>query len=147
MNHPDQLFAQLVGRTHSFKNPTGLSSRDLCQLTDINEQHLCDFMAGRKGLSLTSTVRLLELFSLSRTQLEAKLRPPKKILIEHFQSLDGKPLTLDDSGGSWVPGQSGQDPNDSGTDDEQALLEEISGLHQQIVDKIKAYQDTYPHNL
>ncbi|HXM04884.1 MAG TPA: hypothetical protein VN939_19880 [Chthoniobacterales bacterium] len=56
MNRPDQLLAQLVGRTHSFKNQTGLTSRQICQLTDINEQHLCDFITGREGLSLTSTL-------------------------------------------------------------------------------------------
>jgi hypothetical protein len=115
MNRPDQLLAQLVARTHSFKNQTGLTSRQICQLTDINEQHLCDFLAGRKGLSLTSTVRLLEIFGLNKTELEAKLRSPRKIMIEHFQSLDGKPLKLD--GGNWTPGQQGRDPNDGGNID------------------------------
>jgi hypothetical protein len=103
------------------------------------------FLAGAKSLSVTKMEKLLQILGLDRMQLQAKLSAPSVTArIKHFQSLNGKPKTLNDSSGSWVPGQSGQDPNDDSTDDEPALLDEISGLHQQIIDKIKACQGTFP---
>jgi hypothetical protein len=144
MNQPDQLLAQLVGRTHSFRNSTGLTSRQICHLTNINEQHLCDFLAGRKGLSLTSTVRLLEMFGFSKSQLEAKLRSPKKIMIEHFQS-DGDRMTLDGDG-SWIAKEGvTDDPNDGGSivDDDPETTEDFLrkqiGIHKAAIAAISDY--------
>jgi hypothetical protein len=138
MNQPDQLLAQLVGRTHSFKNATGLTSRQICQLTDINEQHLCDFLAGRKGLSLTSTVRLLEIFGLSKSQLEAKLRPPKKIMIEHFQSLDSKPMKLEDGSGDPNDGD-GSVIHDDDPDTTEDFLRKQIEIHRSAIGVISDY--------
>src|SRR6202522_474390 len=77
------------------------------------------FLAGAKSLSVTKMEKLLQILGLDRMQLQAKLSAPSVTArIKHFQSLNGKPKTLNDSGGSWVPGQSGQDPNDDSTDDE-----------------------------
>src|ERR1700678_456424 len=143
--NPISLDAQVVARVRQFLQSTNVSQRRLAAEGGSDPGNFSAFLAGSKSLSVTKIAKLLTILGLNRLQLEAKFSGlPVTARIKPFQSLDGKPMTLDDSGGSRVPGQSGQDPNDDNTDDEQALLDEIAGLHQQIIDKIKAYQDAYP---
>jgi hypothetical protein len=143
--------AQLVKRTLHFKEKTGLTSRQICKLTGINEQHLCDFLAGRKGLSAQSTMRLLQTMNANRNQIEMKLNKPDTATIAHYQQA-GQPMTV--ANGAWVPGLTGEDPvnstNNTGTNanparsvpdaDELEFLAGLAGLHQQIIDKINARQ-------
>jgi hypothetical protein len=144
-DNPIPLDAQVVTRVRQFLQSTNISQRWLAREIGSDPGNFSAFLSGAKSLAATKMAKLLEILGLDRMQLQAKFSGPSVTArIEHFQSLDGKPMTLDASGGFWVPGQSGQDPNDDGTDDEQALLDKISGLHQQIIDKIKAYQDAYP---
>ena len=145
----DPLLAQLIQRTLKFKERTGLSSRQISKLTGIGEQHLCDFLGGRRGLSTRSTMRLLQTVNSSKAQLEQKFNT-KVTRIEHFQQNGEAAMTL--SYGGSVAG-TGPDPNDGDITSvntnparsvpdaaELEFLAGLAGLHQQIIDKINNWQ-------
>jgi transcriptional regulator with XRE-family HTH domain len=151
----DDLTAQVIQRAKLFKEKTGLSSRDIARLTRISAQHICDFLAGRKGLSTASLTRVLQLLNTNVNQLQARLGPAATAQIAHFQE-KGKQMQLD-AGGSWIAkegGDWGKDPVDStsiaetnknparqapSTDDLE-FLAGLAALHQSIIDKINARQ-------
>ena len=121
----------------------------------MNEQHLCDFLAGRKGLSTSSTMRLLQLINANKVELQAKLSGKTSgSQIAHFQS-EGKPMRLSNEGWIAREGDSAADPNNWGDDitsvnnnpartvpdqDELEFLAGLAGLHQKIIDKINNWQ-------
>jgi transcriptional regulator with XRE-family HTH domain len=143
--NPISLDAQIIARVRQFLQSSNVNQRQLAAAFGADSANFNSWLSGTKGLSVTKMAKLIQILGLDQMQLQAKFSGPSVTArIKHFQSLSGKPITLDNSGGSWIPGQSGQDPNDGSTNDEQALLDEISDLHRQIIDKIKAYQDTYP---
>jgi len=145
-DNPFSLDAQVVARARQFLQSTNISQRWLAREIGADAGNFSAFLAGTKSLAVTKMAKLLQILGLDRMELQAKFNGPAVTArVEHFQSLNGKLMKLDDSGGYWVSGDksSGPDPSDS-TDDEQGLLDEIAGLHQQIIDKIKAYQDAYP---
>lgn len=110
---PDSLLSDLSHRVESFLAATGISQRKLARLIKTDESHLSSFLAGRSGLSAEKSLKLLQILNCSRQQLERKFgRAEKSARIAHFQQ-QGQPMQLD-SGGSWVPGQSGEDPVGSG---------------------------------
>jgi len=109
----DGISIQLARRVQRFKETTGLTSRQVGKLTGISEQSLCDFLAGRKGLSANSMVHLLNLVNASKTQIEKKLAAhTAPARLAHMQ-VQGMRLAVDDGGG-WVPAEGeDSDPNDS----------------------------------
>jgi transcriptional regulator with XRE-family HTH domain len=137
-DNPISLDAQLIARLRQFLQSTNVSQRQLCRMVGADPGNFSAFLSGVKSLSVTKMHKLLQVLNLDRSQLEKKFS--SKALMSEVLNLQesGKPMTLDD-GGNWTPGQQGTDPNDS-SDDEQRLLDEIAGLHQQIIDKINAYQ-------
>ena len=124
--NPISLDAQIIARVRQFLKSTNVSQRRLAAAVGSDSGNFSAFLAGAKSLAATKMSKLLEILGLDRTQLEAKFSPSVTAQIEHFQSLDGKSMTLDDSGGSWIPGDqsSGGDPNDTGGDELQRLLDE-----------------------
>jgi hypothetical protein len=112
------LLTQRIHRTKTFKEKTGLTFKQIGKLTGLSEQHVCDVLAERKGLSAESTLQLWKLTRSTKAEAEMKLNAGKKIQvrIEHFQDMgQPQPMKLE-----WVPGLSGSDPNDTGdiTDDD-----------------------------
>jgi transcriptional regulator with XRE-family HTH domain len=152
----DDLLAQVVKRAKLFKEKTGLKSRDIAKLTGISEQQICDFLAQRKGLSIASLHRLLNLLNTNVNQIQAKVGPAGSTRIIELQE-SGKPMHLDVNGG-WYPGTDGSgagtDPNGSTSivetnknparqvpdAEEQEFLAGLAGLHQSIIDKINDWQ-------
>lgn len=109
------LTDQLAARVSKFLAATSLSQKELARLLRIEKSHFSRFLSGKVGLSAETTLKLLQLMSLSPRSLQLKFGNPEKTQARllHLQE-NGTQMRLD-SGGSWVPGQSGDDPN--GTDD------------------------------
>src|SRR5260370_764786 len=107
MSDSPDLLAQLVKRTLTFKERTGLTSRQIGTLVGITEQHVCDLLAGRKGLSVQSTMRLLQVMNANRKEIEMKLGKPQ--LTSQIIGLQegGEKMQLDS--GSWTPKEGGSD--------------------------------------
>jgi plasmid maintenance system antidote protein VapI len=80
------LLAQLAKRTINFKERTGLTSRQLSKLAEISEQSMCDFLANRKGLGAESLMRLMQVMSSNRKELNTRLGKSTTSQITHFQS-------------------------------------------------------------
>lgn len=139
----DPLLTQLAERCRIFSAGTGISLNKMARLIGTEPANFSAFVNGRIGLSSRSTIKLLQLLSLSKSQVEAKLGI-KNVHIEHFQ-VSGKPMKLDSSG-SWVPGQSGDDPN--GTDDITGVktardLPNADDYQQETIDFLKDQQNIH----
>jgi hypothetical protein len=101
--NPNSLDGQVVARVRQFLQSTNISQRWLARQIGSDPGNFSAFLSGAKSLSVNKMAKLLEILGLDRTQLQAKFSPSVTARIEHFQSLDGKPMKLNDSG--WVPGQ------------------------------------------
>jgi hypothetical protein len=110
----DTLLNQLSRRVASFIEATGITHKQLARLVGCDRSQLTSYLSTGKGLSAERALKLLNVLSSSRAQLEAKFG--RKAVSSQIVSLQerGKVMKLD-SGGGWVAGQSGHDPN--GTDD------------------------------
>ena len=121
----------------------------------MEPSNFINFINGKIGLSGTATIKLYQLLGMSKHEVELKLGAKTSAIISHFQSMS-KPLTLDDSGGGWVPGDpsSGPDPasgasivdDDSGDADAEsyrlatrAFLKNQLGIHRSAIRAIKTY--------
>jgi hypothetical protein len=149
----DPLLTQLAERCRTFSAGTGISLNKMARLIGIEPANFSAFVNGRIELSSRSTIKLLQLLSLSKSQVEAKLGV-KNVQIAHYQQ-NGVQMQLD-SGGSWVPGLIGGDQDPNGSTDigstnknparsvpdaaELEFLAGLAGLHQKIVDKINNWQ-------
>jgi plasmid maintenance system antidote protein VapI len=141
--NPISLDAQVVARVRQFLQSTNISQRWLARQIGSDPGNFSAFLSGAKSLAATKMAKLLEILGLDRMQLQAKFSPSVTARIEHFQS-DGKPMKLDAS--SWVPGQSGTDPNDGASiiddDDpdttEAFLLKQIE-IHKAAIGAISDY--------
>ena len=124
--NPNSLDEQVVARVRQFLQSTNIRQRWLAREIGSDFGNFYAFLSCTKSLAATKMAKLLEILALDPMQVEAKFSPSVTAQIEHFQSLDGKSMTLDDSGGSWIPGDqsSGGDPNDTGGDELQRLLDE-----------------------
>ena len=140
----DELFLQLARRVQSFKDRTGLSSRQICRLSGISEQQMSDFLNGRRGLGTSHTIQLLQVLNGS------KKAHPKTAQIAHFQQ-NGRELAgtlrfdLPDYGG-FVPGESGEDSNDTAGIDSTPTARDVPGSDdylQQMVGFLKQQQEIY----
>jgi plasmid maintenance system antidote protein VapI len=147
----DTLLNQLISRTKTFKEKTGLTFKQIGRLTGLSEQHVCDLLAGRKGLNAEATLQLWKLTKASKAEVQMKLSTKNVPHIEHYQANgQAQPMRFDGSG--WVAGL-GPDPNDGNITDvnqnparsvpdaaELEFLAGLAGLHQQIIDKISNWQ-------
>ena len=143
---PLNLSNQLAARVKRYCFDNNISQRTLAKKIGVDEGQFSAFLKGTVNMSAERTLQLLQL--MNKPQL-----PRKSIHLEHFQTY-GKPMTLDDSGGSWTPGQQGSDPASSATivdddnansdaDDYQAatraFLKEQLALHRAGIRAIKSY--------
>lgn len=121
-----------------------MTSRQLCRLTGIDEQHFSDFLNGRRGLETAHTIQLLQVLSGS------KKAHPKTAQIAHFQQ-NGRELAgtlrldVPDYGG-FVPGQSGRDANDTTGIDNTPTARDVAGSDdylQRMVGFLKQQQEIY----
>lgn len=146
----DPLLTQLASRTRTFSQGSGISLNKIARLCGMEPSN---FINGKIGLSGAATVKLYQLLGLSKHEVEMKLGKIPIAQIAHFQEL-GRPVALDDSGGSWVAGdpQSGTDPNNSGSiiDDDansaddyhaatRVFLKNQLGIHRSAIRAIKTY--------
>lgn len=107
------LDLQLTNRVKGWLRATKISQRELSRLLKIDPGNLNGWLSGSKALSAEKITSLLQLINLNQVQLAERLAV-KEIHVEHFTE-NGKPMRLDSNGG-WVPGQSGDDPNNMGGD-------------------------------
>jgi len=147
----DPLLTQLSHRVQAFIAATGISQRKLAKLIKTDESHLSAFLAGKTGLSAEKSLKLLQLLNASKAQLEMKLgRSVTAATITHLQT-NGRPMTLD-TGGGWVSGQAGDDPNNTsditGTwksngkpsgDDIIDCLRQVQNIHRTAIQAIDDY--------
>jgi transcriptional regulator with XRE-family HTH domain len=107
---PVSIETQLTNRVRSFLQATGISQRQLSKMLKIDPGNFNDFLSGAKTLSAEKTIKLLQLISLNKMQLEAKFKPAA-VQLEHYQQ-GGQLMRLSNDG--WLPKEGGSgDPNDS----------------------------------
>jgi transcriptional regulator with XRE-family HTH domain len=145
---PLTLNDQLAHGVRTFCNSMGLSQRKLCKLLKIDETQFSRWLSGQCQFSAEATLKILQLISLSRRDLELKFgnaeRTTSKIMSLQER---GKPVVTLDDGSGWVP-QEGKDndPSNSGNsivddddpDTERFLLAQIA-IHRKVVDLIENY--------
>jgi transcriptional regulator with XRE-family HTH domain len=149
----DPLLTQLASRTRTFSRGSGISLNKIARLCGMEPSNFSNFINGKIGLSAAATIKLYQLLGLTKHEVEMKLGKVPLAQIQHFQTY-GKPMTLDDNDGAWVPGQSGQDPATSSTivdDDDsnsdaddyaaetRAFLKSQLGIHRSAIRAIKTY--------
>jgi hypothetical protein len=153
----DPLLTQLAERCRIFSAGTGISLNKMARLIGTEPANFSAFVNGRIGLSSKSTIKLLQLLSLTKREVETKLGVTN-VQIAHYQQ-NGVQMRLD-SGGSWVPGLSGQDPNGSddvtgvktdrdldNSDDYQARITAFLKDQQSIYRQAIAHIDNYLANV
>jgi hypothetical protein len=140
----NSLDGQVVARVRQSLQSTNISQRWLARQIGSDPGNFSTFLAGAKSLAATKMAKLFEILGLDRTQLEAKFSASVTARIEHFQSFDGKPMKLDDSG--WVPGESGADPNggagiidDDDDPDTDYFLRNQIAIHQKAIGLMQGY--------
>ena len=147
------LDAQIINRVRQFLQSTNVSQSRLAAAVGSDPGNFSAFLSNCKSLSVTKMSKLMMILGLNRTELEARFNnPPVNARIENFQSLDGRPIKLDN--GNWTPGQQGSDPasgativdddnSNSDTGDYQAatraFLKQQLGLHRSAIRSIKSY--------
>lgn len=154
--NPVSLTMQLTARVKSFCAATGISQKQLARYLHIDQGHFSAFLSGNVNMSAERTLKLVQLMNQTKAQVGTKFSKSEKLIhLEHVQE-SGKPMRLD-----WVPGQSGEDPNDStditGTvtardldnaDDYQAatiaFLKDQQNIHRSAIGEIQKYLDLAP---
>jgi transcriptional regulator with XRE-family HTH domain len=113
------LLLQIKDRTAAFLNNTGVSQAQLCRYLAIDHSSLSHFLSGTKGLDPSVIIKLCQTLSLSKRDVAMKFstKPARTAKILSLQeSTCGQParIRLDvNDPGSYVPGLSGTDPNNS----------------------------------
>jgi hypothetical protein len=110
----DTLSAHLSRRVAAFLSATGLTHKQLSRMIGCDRSQLTSYLSTGTGISAERALKLVQVLGSSRSELEIKFG--RKAVSSQIVSLQerGKVMKLDSSG-SWVSGQSGQDPN--GSDD------------------------------
>lgn len=108
VDDPHSVEAQLRNRVRDFLQATQISQRQLCRLIGTDPGNFNAYLAGCKSLSREKMAKLLQVISLNRLQLEAKLGKATTAQIAHFQQ-NGTPMRLSYSGSV---ARTGPDPND-----------------------------------
>jgi transcriptional regulator with XRE-family HTH domain len=155
-NPTDPLINQLARRVRDWLNATEMSQRALAQAIGTSDPNLSSFLAGKSSLSAGKILRLSQILNSSKAQSEKKFGGKKLDgrIIELQER--GRKMQLASDGRSWVPGlvDGGSDPNNSTTitgtnanpartvpdDDDWEFLAGLAGLHQEIIERIKARQ-------
>jgi hypothetical protein len=157
MSNPT-LLTQLLNRVALFqRNYPAITQAQIAKSCNISESNFSAALAGKRGLSANSVLKLHKLLSLPSNQVMVKFHSPaRSSQITHFQTL-GKSMQHDSSG--WYPskdGSGGVDPNDdsgNGIDNapdadptgpvwDQSLIDTLRtarGYHRKAVRAINAY--------
>jgi transcriptional regulator with XRE-family HTH domain len=132
------LSNQLAARVKRYCHDHNISQRKLAKIIGVDEGQFSAFLSGTVNMSAERTLKLLQL-------MNKVAKPLKEISIVHFQS-SGKPMTMDDSGGSWVPGDDDDDVDDDdpagdGPSDDDILgtLQQVDEFHKQAREAIADY--------
>jgi transcriptional regulator with XRE-family HTH domain len=144
------LLLQIKDRTTAFLKNTGISQAQLCRYLAIDHSSLSQFLSGTKGLDPSVVIRLCQTLSLSHREVAAKFSEPVRSsrILNLQQSIAGLPAQMRLDGndeGSWVPGLSGTDPNDSGntivdpTDDTLDTLRRVRAIHRKAIRAINDF--------
>jgi hypothetical protein len=157
MSDQSPILKQLLNRVTLFqKNFPGVSQAQIARACNIGEGNFSQALAGKRGLSADSVLKLHKLLALPANQVIAKFHgPARSSQITHFQQL-GKSMKLDNAG--WYPsedGSGGIDPNTAGNGIDntpsadttgpawdQALIDTlrtVRGLHRSAIKGINAY--------
>lgn len=107
------LDQQLIAKIKSWLQSNKISQRELARYLKADSSNFTSWLSGSKTLSAEKMGSLLQLINLSPAQLAERLSV-KTVHLEHFQ-YQSNPMRLDSNGG-WVPGLSGDDPNNMGGD-------------------------------
>jgi hypothetical protein len=133
----DPLLSQLASRTRTFSRGSGISLNKIARLCGMEPSNFINFINGKTGLSAKATIKLYQLLSLSKHEVEMKLgKVATTSRVEHFQSLDSKPLRLDDSDTSSITDPSSDDSDDP---DDIDFLKSQLGLYRSAIRQIKNY--------
>src|ERR1700674_4493573 len=106
MTPPSSLQAQLLSRIAEFqKNFPTITQSDIARHCGIGESNFSAAIAGRRGLSANSCLKLHTLLSLPRNEVIKKFSQPVRSskILNLQQSVQGQParMQLDNSG--WYP--------------------------------------------
>jgi hypothetical protein len=145
-NSPPSLQDQLLARVAQFqKQFPNITQAEIARQCGIGEANFSAAIAGRRGLSANSCLKLHKLLNLSRNEVIKKfIRPARSSKILNLQeSVQGQParMRLDNSG--WYPGTggsgAGQDPADGRTiDDAPDAVTAGPGLwNQDLIDTLR----------
>ena len=109
------LLQQLLNRVRSFQeNFPDISKAQIARHCGIDEGNFSNAIAGKRGISADSVIRLHTLFNLSKPDVLALFTKPA--LSSHIMRLQerGKPIRLANDG--WVSREGGQDDPSNTTD-------------------------------
>jgi hypothetical protein len=156
MTPPSSLQQQLLSRVQQLqKNFPTITQSDIARHCGIGESNFSAAIAGRRGLSANSCLKLHTLLSLPRNEVIKKFSQPVRTsrILNLQQSVEGQParMQLDNDGN--VPGQSGVDPNDAGqsidntpdadtsmsTEDTIATLRQVRSIHRKAIRAINSW--------
>jgi hypothetical protein len=115
MSEQTPIIKQLLNRYRRFQEQhPSITQAQIANACNIGEGNFSQALAGKRGLSANSVLKLHKLLALPANQVMAKFHgPARSSQITHFQTL-GKSMQLHNSG--WTPGvgdrAQGTDPND-----------------------------------
>jgi hypothetical protein len=134
----DSLISQLANRARLFHQNTNISQSMMAKAIGMTEANYSSFLKKKRGLSAESTCLLLKFTNMPKQQAVAKLTESTITSQIMLLQRNGKRISLDKNDGAWVPGLSGQGPNDSGSIDE-APDADISGpvWDQSLIDTLR----------
>ncbi len=134
--NPIFLDAQVVARVRQFLQSTNISQRWLAREIGSDPGNFSAFLSGAKSLSVNKMAKLLEILGLDRMQLQAKFSGPGVTArIEHFQSLDGKRMKLENGSGDRSDGDASAD----GPDTTKEFLRNQIEIHRSAIAAISDY--------
>jgi hypothetical protein len=157
MSEQTPIIKQLLNRYRRFQEQhPSITQAQIANACNIGEGNFSQALAGKRGLSADSVLKLHKLLALPANQVIAKFHDPaRSSQITHFQTL-GKSMELDNFG--WTPGvgdrAQGADPNGSTPIDDTPdadtgynradvdLLKGLLGMNRQAIRKIKGYLQT-----
>jgi transcriptional regulator with XRE-family HTH domain len=128
-NSPVSLNDQLAHRVKTFCAKMGLNQRKLCKLLRIDEAQFSRWLSGQCKFSAETTLRILQLISLTPRDLELKFGKPGKTTAKIMNLQEsGRPMRLDTD-----------DPAGVGPSDPEDTLREIDDYHRQAREAIAGY--------
>jgi len=145
------LLQQLASRARHLHEQTGISQSQMAKAVGMADGNYSAFLNGRKGISAQATCLLLKYTGMTRPQaIAAFSKPVRSSKVMQLQE-QGRRMRFDNDG--FVPGLSGQDPNDAGNtiDDTPdadtsmtveatvATLRQVRSIHRNIIKSINNF--------